>query len=536
MCLAVLGAPAVAQAGEQTLRFPRDFAWGVAISAFQSEMGGRPANTDRRSDWWVWTHDRDNIARRVVSGDLPERGPGSWRVYATDAKLAKGLGVRVFRLSIEWSRIFPRPTTEVRVGRHITRQALRALDRLADHRAVVHYRRVLKTLRHLGLRPFVTLNHFTLPLWLHDPLATRAALAARGPDDPLPPGLDRAGWLSSTTAREFRKYAAYMAWRFGDLVDDWITLNEPLVVVTSGFVNAPGSFSGNFPPGVLSFTGAVAAVRNLEVANTLAYDAIHALDRRDADGDGRRAQVGIVHNMAAFEPLDPASAADRRGAEHADWLFNRLILAAVVRGDQDRNANGRIDPPERARHRRKADFIGVNYYLRVRVQGAAAPLSRAIPIADFLPRVGWRNRFDPSAPPCPTLCADVGWEVFPLGLERVLSEVDRYRLPVYITENGIADEDDDLRPAYIVQHLAVLARALRKRIADVRGYFHWSLVDNYEWALGFGPKFGLYSFDPNTLARRPRRSARVYREIVRRNAVTRSLLERYPLPVIASAG
>src|SRR4051794_18940598 len=215
---------------------------------------GRGKHVDSRSDWWVWTHDRKNIDGGVVSGDRPERGPGHWALYRRDARLARDkLHSNAFRIGIEWSRIFPRSTASVQVGKRITRADLKRLDRLANQNAVRHYMAELRYLHKLGMTPFVTINHFTLPTWIHDSTGVRDALKGRGADDPLPK-LRRAGWLAHSTVGEFRKYSAYLAWRYGRLVDWWMPLNEPVVVVSSGYVNVPGVLAGNFPPGAFSFT------------------------------------------------------------------------------------------------------------------------------------------------------------------------------------------------------------------------------------------------------------------------------------------
>jgi beta-galactosidase len=490
--------PATAVAAD----FPRSFLWGTAISGFQSEMGGRPANVDRGSDWYVWTHDRENRRWGVVTQDLPERGAGHWNRFASDIRLAaEGLHQDAFRISIEWSRIFPRSTTSAK--------GLGVLDRLANKAAVRHYRAVLRRIRARGMRTFVTLNHFTLPSWLHDPLEVRRRLSGRDPDAPLPAGIRRGGWLDAGSVAEFRKYAEYVAWKLGRLVDYWAPINEPVVVAASGYVNVAGAIEGNFPPGVLSFYAANRVVRNLARASAVAYRAIHTRDRR--------ARVGPVHNMVAFTPADPSSLSDRRGAEHADYLFNRLYLNAVVRGEYDRDADGVIEAGERVPRRAgRADFIGVNYYFRGRVTGLDAPLSRSIQVLDFVPSTFYRTKADPDRPACPTTCSEFGTEIYPDGFGAVLRTAGSYGLPLIVTENGIADADDDQRPGYIVDHLRVLRDAMRAGTARVRGYFHWSLMDNFEWAEGYAPKFGLYD-----IRRRPRPSARFYAAISRTGLLPR---------------
>jgi beta-galactosidase len=517
-CAATLWVVMVAPGAAAAERFPEGFLWGTAIAGFQTEAGkGRDA--DPASDWYVWTHDAANIADGTVSGDLPEDGPGHWARFRSDLRLVdEDLHNNAFRFSLEWSRIFPRSTEGIEVGDQVDRSDLERLDRAANRQAVHHYLKVLKAAAKRDITPFATLHHWTLPTWLHDPIATRAAFAGRGPNDPLP-GLGAGGWLEPYAVEEFKKYAAYVAWKLGDRADYWNTLNEPLVQVTFGFVNVPGLIGAFWPPGIFSFTGAIEALVNLERANTVAYDAIKRFDRGDADGDGRASRVGPVMNMIAFTPANPSSQADVEATEHADYLFNRLFLNGVIRGDVDANGDGQISAGEQDLHGRKADFVGLNYYFRGRVTATGAPLTPVIPILDFIPATAYASPADPSLPPCPTTCSELGAEISPQGFRDVIRTAAGYGLPVYITENGIADADDDQRRAYLAAHLRQLLMAIRDDGADVRGYLHWSLVDNLEWVFGYQPKFGLYSFDARTLKRTPRPSAGLYAEIAARNAL-----------------
>ena len=513
ICAILAANPAAALGGA---KFPADFLWGTAGAGFQSEAG-RGKHVDPNSDWYAWTHDAANIADGTVSGELPEQGPGHWKLYKRDFDLAaEELNNNAIRFSIEWPRIFPRSTESIDVGAKISKAELERLDRRANQNAVRHYAKVLKAATARGLTPFVTLHHWTLPSWLHDPAATRDALAGRDPNADLPELTD-GGWLDQRTVDEFRKYAAYLGWKLGNRADYWNTLNEPLVQVANGFVNVPGLIGSYWPPGAFSFTGAITTLLNLERANTVAYDALKRFDRSDADGDHREALVGPVMNMVAFTPADPNSPADQEATEHADYLFNRLFLNAVVRGELDRNADGAIGADESGVHRRKADFVGLNYYFRGRVSSSGgAPLTPKIPILDFLPATSYATSEDSLFAPCPSVCSELGAEIYPQGFSDVIATADSYGLPVYITENGIADGDDDQRPAYLRDHLAALADSIDAG-ADVRGYFEWSLVDNLEWVYGYGPKFGLYSFDPATLKRTPRPSAKLYGRIAKRN-------------------
>jgi beta-glucosidase/6-phospho-beta-glucosidase/beta-galactosidase len=487
--------------------FPKGFLWGTATAGFQVEAGGTPSNVDRRSDWYAFTTDPGLIADGVVSGDQISDGPGFWRTWESDLNRARfSLDNNAIRIGIEWSRVFPRSTRGVDTGVRFSKGELRRLDRLANPRAVRRYRQILEGAQRRGLDVMLTLNHFTLPIWIHDPIGVRAAFEGVGASDAIPAGLERAGWLDGSTVDEFRKYAAYVAWKLGRTVDLWGTINEPLVSVSQGYVSIPG-VTGTKAPAILSYPSALRAIENLGLANAAAYDAVHQ--------QRRRAKVGPVTNLVDWRPQNPASQADVTAAAHADQIFNRAFLDIVVEGWYDTNANGAVDPGElRPRLADKADYLGVNHYQPGRAQALGAPISPAIPLFDFLPTLTYQGTGNPSGPICPTACSDFGWEIDPAGLRNVVTQAASYGKPVYVTENGIDDSDDDRRPGYLRSYLDVLSDTISDGV-DVRGYFQWSLLDNYEWAEGFVARFGLYSYDPETLKRTMRPSARVYARIAR---------------------
>ncbi len=511
-----------AVAGPAPAPFPRGFLWGVATSAFQTEAG-QGKNVDRRADWFTWTHDAANIADRHVTDDKVENGPGDYARYKQDVDLAHtGIGANAYRFSVEWSRIFPRSTASVKTkGTTVTLADLKRLDHLADQSAVRHYAAVLQRIHQNGMTPFLTLNHFTLPTWLHDPIATRDALAGIGTDAALPK-LAKGGWLNTSTVAEFRKYAAYLAWKYGKQVRLWSPLNEPMVVAVNGYVNVAGAFAGWFPPGADSYAAAIRVVLNLVAANRAAYDQIHRWDRS--------ASVGLVQNMIGFTPADPAKPVDVAATDHADYLFNRLFLDAAVKGISDTNANEIVDPGERnAKNANKADFIGVNYYFRGRVTGLGTAISTSIPILDFLPATGYRTALAPTAALCPTTCSDFGSEIYPAGFAQALREAGAYGKPMYITENGMADATDAQRPQFLMDHLRVVQTAITQEHLPIRGYFQWSPTDNFEWSSGYLPKFGLSSFDPVTLKRTLRpASVKVFKDSAKADALTSALQAQYP--------
>ena len=481
LTLALLVAAVCASPASAASKLPKNFLWGVATAGFQGDMGPGAPN-DPNSDWWAWVRDPQNVQSKHVSGDLPENGGSQWTKYKTDIALARNkLNANAYRFSIEWSRIFPRSTEGA--------STIGELDALADQSALKHYRDELTAIRKAHMTPFVTLNHFTLPLWLHDPIAARSAFAGVGADDPYPV-FEKSGWLDPRTAVEFGKYAGYVAAKLGDLIDYYSPINEANVVAVQGYLNVEGVFASWFPPGVFNFRAVLAALFNQARGNAAAYDAVKAQDPT--------ARVGLVQHFIAFRPAKPGSQTDRLGSQHADYLFNRAFLNAAIRGEYDANADGTISADERLAAG-KADFVGVNYYRLGKVTGLAQPLSQSIPLYDFIPKVEYTKK------ECPKTCTDLGWQIFPAGLRDSINTAASYKLPVYVTENGIADARDRKRAAYIRDHVRVVRQAVRAG-KDVRGFFYWSLEDNLEWADGYAPKFGLF-----TKSRKMRPSAKVFR-------------------------
>jgi len=503
--------------------FPEGFLWGVSISGFQFEVGDpRGRSVDSNTDWYVWVHDPRNIRRGVVSGDLPEDGVNYWELYKRDHRIAERLGLNAYRIGVEWSRIFPRSTFRVEVGvdrdgwGNISRvevddSALEKLDEAADKKAVEHYRAVIEDLRGRGFKVFVCLNHFTLPLWIHDPITARDTRLRKGPR----------GWVDKETVIEFTKYCAYVAWRLGDLVDEWSTFNEPMVVPEAGYMTG----QSGFPPGVTDFKALRRTAVHMAVAHARAYDAIKRWDKVKADEDSPSpADVGLIHNVIPVIPLDKERKLDVKAAEFLDRLHNQFFLQAVSEGWLDRNFNGVRDKGEvRSDMRGQLDWLGVNYYTRHVVKGRRSILARLILKTPSIPELasGYGFSCKPNSMSTdgkPT--SDFGWEVYPEGLLKALRAVVGYGKLLYLTENGIADAEDRLRPAYIVEHLKVLDEAINLEGIPVRGYFHWSLTDNYEWARGFRMKFGLYHVDLKTKKRSARRSARVFKTIIEEGGVT----------------
>jgi beta-galactosidase len=504
------------------MMLPEDFLWGVSESGFQFEMGDKfRRNLDTNTDWWHWVRDKTNIEKDLVSGDLPEEGINYYELYPEDHQLAASLGLNAYRLGVEWSRIFPWPTTQVEVDYtldesyglvkdvKIKKSALEELDELANKKALLHYRRIIADLRERGFKVILNLNHFTLPYWLHDPIESRERALSN----------KRNGWINPRTVIEFAKYAAYMAHRFGDLVDMWATFNEPMVVAELGYL-AP--YSG-FPPGILSPEGAKLAILHQLNAHALAYKMVKKFDKEKAYPDsGECASVGIIYNnIGVAQPLDPNDPKDVKAAENDNFFHTGLFFEAIHRGKLNVDFDG--ENFVRAKWLKGNDWIGLNYYTREVVTYKEPPYP-SIPLITFKGAPGYGYACMPgSTSKAGNPVSDMGWEVYPEGLYQSINAASEYGVPIYVTENGVADSKDVLRPYYIASHIEAIEKTVEEG-HDVRGYFYWALTDNYEWALGFRMRFGLYEVNLLTKERKPRpKSVEVYRSIVRNNGLTEEL-------------
>ncbi len=502
------------------IEFPPNFKWGVSQSGFQFEMGDAYRRfIDPNTDWWHWVRDPYNIATKLVSGDLPEDGIDYIELFKKDHEIARNLGLNIYRIGIEWSRIFPYPTWFVEVDIEydgnglikevkITKETLEKLDRIANHNALRIYREMILDLRRLGFKVIVNLYHFTLPYWLHDPLRARSTNLREGP----------LGIIENIFPVEFAKYAAYIAWRLGDLVDLWSTMNEPMVPIELGYM---GTYTG-FPPGVLAVDKVPKAMSNIVIAHSLAYNAIKKFDRIKADPDSREpASIGIIHNIIpAFDLGDENS---KIAAEHYSYFHNKILLNAIVNGELDVNLDQEtiIKPPVLGG---KLDWIGVNYYTRL-VTKREEKRFEHYKILDFDAVPGYGYACIPyGLSKIGRWCDGMGWEHYPEGLKVAIKIAKQYSDTIYITENGTSDARDIYRPAYIVNHLYVIHELIEEGI-NIKGYLHWALTDNYEWPHGFRQKFGLYEVDLITKDRIPRPSSKIYKEIVQTNTIPKEYMK-----------
>ena len=462
---------------------PEGFVFGAATAGFQVDMGcpdvtGPHADgcLDPASDWYAWVTDPTitGTDRLHVTGEPLTVGPGMWSLFEDDVARMQADGMTGYRMSLEWSRLFPGAAAE----------AATTVDELAPHAdpaAVARYHEMFAALRAAGIEPIVTVNHYTLPTWVHDGVGCHLDPDACVAD----------GWVTGERIVPLiALYAGFVGREFGAEVDTWFTLNEPYATTLAGYVQ-PGE-DRSAPPGLsLDFARAVSVAQHQIEGHAAMADALRAEDTIDASGDGTAVTIGLVMNMVAFEPADPTKEVDVLGAEHADYLYHQLYFDAVTTGAWDDDVDG-IPDRTRADLAGRLDVIGINYYNRALVSGTGISLSQDLPLLDFLPAFSW----DP----------------YPAGLGVVIRRASSWGLPIWVTENGTPHVEDD-GTEILEGHLRAMVDAMDEG-ADVRGYLYWSYIDNYEWNHGMDLRFGLYTYDEQTKERQPRAVLERYREIM----------------------
>jgi beta-glucosidase len=454
-----------------TMTFPPDFLWGTATSSYQVE--GENTN----SDWHAW--EAGGAGR--IKGDLA-CGPACdwWQNAEADLDIAAEMGTNTHRLSLEWSRIEPEPS-------------------VFDPAAIERYRAILRGCHDRGLEPMVTLHHFSNPQWL----------------------VEKGDFNSEIVVEYFRRYAAKVAAELGDLIPKWITINEP---VTYGVLRY---LTREFPnPGRYGFGALFEAIHNMLRCHAAAYHTVKEAHPA--------ALVGTANNMQVFEarprrlpsPDDgqrQSAIGGRRATEGSspiDRWWARVVSRLYNDSWQDALHTGRYRGLMGGKRFRDLagtyDFVGINYYTRFYLR--------------FPPPPGFVER--EWGPGAVISDGDYG-EVYPYGLYRVIEHVwKRYGAPIYITENGVPDAADRIRPGFLLNHLRQVWHAL-SFCYPVMGYYHWSLVDNFEWDRGWTQRFGLVAVDPATQERTWRPSAQLYREICRTYSISDDMAARYAPEMMA---
>ena len=413
---------------------------------------------DTNNNWYAWSK-----AGKVGRNESSLSGVDHYRRFREDVHLLAELGHQCYRMSVEWSRIEPEPG----------RWSREALD---------HYREELTLLRDAGIEPLVTLHHFSGPQWFDD----------------------MGGWTAPEAVDRFVRFGVKVVETLGDLVAQWCTINEPNVFANDTYMD------GKYPPGhhgdLRSF---MVVTRHMILAHLELYERIHRTRQDMACRE--RTMVGFAHHLVCFETSrrGPLAWISRRLINR---MFHELTFAGMVEGrliaplGVGQSAPRRGTRKHTATNERFCDFIGVNYYSRHIITPTPNP-ARLFGSIDFDPTIPEERK------------NDLGWEIFPHGLFSVVQHTwERYRLPIYITENGIPDAADAKRAGFLHDHLQQVQRLIDAGV-DVRRYYHWSFLDNLEWNDGYGPRFGLVEVDRDTMERTVRPSARYYEKICRTHVV-----------------
>lgn len=375
------------------------FLWGVATSAHQNEGG----NTN---DWSAWEE-------KGHTHDLSGAACSHWNIeqFAADLTIVKSLGINAYRMSIEWARVFPRPGE-------------------LNYVAINKYAEMLRLIHASGMKTMVTLHHFTSPLWF----------------------VEQGGWESGSLDA-FDEYVTIIAHALEDLVDFWVTINEPLLMIRLGWI------WGLFPPGK---TGKILLAMRVARRMLQAHNRAYTILKKATSHDGAyTAPIGLAYNCAHYSPAR-RNILDALAVKYEDYVLNHWFI-----------------------RRAASDFIGCNYYFHEKIRvGVSRPLLQS------------------------TLHPQTAE-----GFYKTLCSLGRYGIPIIVTENGVDDDADVLRGQYITDHVAAMHRAMQDGI-DIRGYMHWTAEDNWEWCDGYAKKFGLIAVDRETGVRTVRPSALVYKEII----------------------
>ncbi len=465
MSLDLPARPALSRHDNAIASLPAGFRWGVATSAYQIE--GAVAEDGRTPSIW------DTLCRvpgAIDNGDTGDVACDHYHRMPEDVALIRELGLDTYRFSVAWPRIQPHGSGP------------------ANPAGLAFYDRLVDELLGQGITPWLTLYHWDLPQELED----------------------AGGWPVRDTAYRFADYAELVYERLGDRVEHWTTFNEPWCSAVLGYIE------GVHAPGRRNFADGVHAVHHLHLAHGLAAQRLRAAARGPLD-------LAVTHILSNTFPATDSDL-DREAARRADALGFRFYLDPVLRGSYpqdliaDLAARGVEIPVQDGDLEiisTPIDTLGVNYYRSFKASGTAEdgstttadglPVTRGLPVGDL-----------------PTTYLD--WEVMPHDLADLLTRISRDYpgIPTVITENGAAYDDrpdadgfvaDADRTEYLASHLAAVAVA-RSRGADVRGYFAWSLLDNFEWAYGYDKRFGIVRVDYDTQARIPKQSALWLRDTI----------------------
>jgi beta-glucosidase len=463
-----------------TLAFPDHFYWGVSLSGTQAE-------SQQASDWAAFEREVVANHRFNAGKDLGTTEPGNIRnfgqwsekvraqksafdtFYPQDIAMAAAMGINAFRISFEWARLFPRadmiePSPE----------------------GIAYYKAVIAEMKRNRITPFVTLFHYVSPQWFFEPDAS-----------------GKRGWERQDALMLWQRYIDAVAQNFIPDVEQWCTLNEPMVYLYDGYVQ------GIYPPLEKRDLSAIGGVYEaLLRAHAAAYHTLHKV----AQPRKATVNVGLTMSVSSFAPLRRWAPIDRLTARFVEQTWNWEFLDALQTGRMRVMATGtdRAVPGLEGTQ----DYVGINYYSRNYVKG------------NLLHPTAFETFERDLAANEPH--SEMGWTNYPRGLYDILMKASaEYHKPIFVLENGTCDgsDDDVARRRYMLAHVREVWLAIKSG-ADVRSYIEWSFIDNLEWVDGFDARFGLVAVDyENKFKRTPRPSAKLYAEIIRNNGLTPEMMK-----------
>ncbi len=416
----------------------KDLSLGVASAATQIEGG------ECESNWNDWYH-----KGRIKDHSDPARATNHYELWQQDAELMAEMQIKDYRLGIEWARICPK-------------------EGEVNEAAIAHYRDELFYLKKKGIRTLLTIHHFTNPMWFER----------------------KGGFTKKENLQHYLDFVALVVEAFGDMVAEYITINEPNVYATSSY------YSGDWPPGERSFKRAITVMSNMSYCHIKAYQLIHSLRKKQGFQDTK---VSFAHHIRVFDPQNPKNPWHRICAGLLDRLFQSAITEAMLTG----NFKWPLKKDKEIKAGEYCDFIAINYYTRSTVAGFGDGTKQAAP----------KN--------------DLGWEIYPEGLIRCVEMVYQVlKRPIYITENGTCDNQDTFRCRYIYEHLKVITEST----LPISRYYHWCFCDNFEWIEGESARFGLVHVNYETQERIVKRSGEFYTKMIEQKGVSKELYEQYVEP------
>lgn len=415
-------------------RFPENFSLGVASAATQVD------GDCKNSNWYDWYQ-----KGHIKDGFDPDVATMHRKFLREDTELVASLGIGHYRFGLEWARIEPR-------------------EGVFSDEEFDKIREEILLLREKGISVLVTIHHFSNPIWFEE----------------------KGGFLCPESFQIFLRLTEKVVEKLGDLISEYITINEPNVYAVSGYMG------GDFPPGENNLVKTLKVIKNMGVCHRRAYERIHALRKKMGYTDTK---VGFAHHMRAFAPYHAKNPWYRLCSNASEYLFQGQISESYLLG-----AAG-----DKGRY---ADFLGLNYYSRTASKGFADSTFPGVPVNDL------------------------GWEIYPQGIVDCCRQLHAIlpELPIYITENGTADNSDAFRTRFLYEHV----KALCESGLPVTRYYHWCFVDNFEWLEGFTARFGIVELNTETMERTVKKSGRFYQRMIENRGVTAEMAtaameEAYPI-------